>query len=190
MDKTKSKILKAAAEHFVNKGFSGTSISDIAKSAGINQSLIYHHIGNKQDLWKAVKLYLIPDNLIQESNEFIEYDSVENFLDKIIAQRIGLYLADKRITRIIQWQNLEDSNQEIAGGSQLSPKIWVQKIEKLQEKGKITDKYQAEFFAFTIFSLVNSIIFDHFHIFSEDETKRNNYIQLIKENLLIILKKK
>src|SRR5690242_1636043 len=40
---TKTVILNAALTVFIQKGFAGASISDIAKLAKINQSLIYHH---------------------------------------------------------------------------------------------------------------------------------------------------
>ena len=54
-DPTRKAILKAAKHLFVKKGFAATSISEIAAKAKINQSLIYHHFGSKEDLWKHVK---------------------------------------------------------------------------------------------------------------------------------------
>jgi AcrR family transcriptional regulator len=54
-DTTRKKILDAARKLFVKNGFAGTSISDIAGLAKINQSLIYHHFRDKQELWKGLK---------------------------------------------------------------------------------------------------------------------------------------
>ena len=53
-DNTRKVILNAARDLFVKKGFAGTSISEIAKQAKVNQSLIYHHYANKESLWTAV----------------------------------------------------------------------------------------------------------------------------------------
>jgi AcrR family transcriptional regulator len=186
MDSTKSKILAAAIEHFVNKGFSGTSISEIAKTASINQSLIYHHIGNKQDLWKAVKTYLIPEHLLSDY-KISEEDSLEELLDKIIDRRVSLY-SDKRILRLMQWQSLEASNDELAGGSALAPNFWIEAIYNLQKKGKISKKYPADFFANFILSAVNGLIFDTFNLFVKDGNKRNEYIVMLKKSLEILLK--
>ncbi len=47
-------ILEAACRLFPERGFSGTSVSDLAEAAGVNKSLIYHHYGSKEGLWRAV----------------------------------------------------------------------------------------------------------------------------------------
>mgnify|MGYP002789645991 CR=1 FL=1 len=60
-DPTRAAIINAARHCFAQKGFAGSSISYIAKQAEINQSLIYHHFGNKRDLWIAVKVQILDD---------------------------------------------------------------------------------------------------------------------------------
>ncbi len=45
--------MKGAAKVFLQHGFHGASLSQIAKAAGVNQSLIGHHFGGKQGLWDA-----------------------------------------------------------------------------------------------------------------------------------------
>lgn len=52
--KTKHKILENALMLFAEKGFKGTSISDIAKSAGISKGLAYNYFKNKDELMLAV----------------------------------------------------------------------------------------------------------------------------------------
>ncbi|MCF6269384.1 MAG: TetR/AcrR family transcriptional regulator [Melioribacteraceae bacterium] len=51
---TKSKILNAALELFAKKGFSNTSISEIAKSAGVSKGLAYNYFESKQKLVEEV----------------------------------------------------------------------------------------------------------------------------------------
>ena len=47
-----SKKIKAAAlMEFAKRGFLGTSISQIAKTAGVARPLIQHHFSGKEDLW-------------------------------------------------------------------------------------------------------------------------------------------
>lgn len=186
MDNTKSKILEAAVEVFVKKGFSGSSISEIAKTAGINQSLIYHHIGNKQDLWKAAKTSLIHEELIKRY-QISEIDEVQEFLGKIIDQRLELYATDRRILRLMQWQNLEDSTEELIGGSLIAPTSWIGIIQNFQNQGKVTKDYPAEFFAIFIHGSINELIFDSFHVFAKDERKKEKYILMLKKNLVSFL---
>lgn len=50
---TKCKILNAALKEFSSAGFEGVSTRSIASTAGVNHTLITHHFGTKEDLWKA-----------------------------------------------------------------------------------------------------------------------------------------
>src|SRR5690606_4034604 len=48
-------ILDAAGGCFSATGYAGTSMHDIAKAAGVTQSLIHHHFGPKDALWAEVR---------------------------------------------------------------------------------------------------------------------------------------
>ncbi|WP_198337092.1 TetR/AcrR family transcriptional regulator [Psychrobacter celer] len=50
---TKNKILLAALTEFASTGFDGVSTRAIAKKAEVNHTLISHHFGSKEALWKA-----------------------------------------------------------------------------------------------------------------------------------------
>ena len=52
--KTKQKILEHALINFAEKGFKGTSINDIANSAGISKGLAYNYFKNKNELMISV----------------------------------------------------------------------------------------------------------------------------------------
>ena len=46
-------ILKAAAEEFAGSGYAGTSVSSIAKKAGVSVGVIYKYYADKEDLFNA-----------------------------------------------------------------------------------------------------------------------------------------
>lgn len=50
---TADSLLDAAVSVFIRKGFDGASMSDIAESAGISKSSIYHHFAGKEALLAA-----------------------------------------------------------------------------------------------------------------------------------------
>lgn len=52
--RTQSKLLKAAAEVFAEKGFDGSTIRQIGKRAGLNHQKIVYHFGTKEDLFLVV----------------------------------------------------------------------------------------------------------------------------------------
>jgi AcrR family transcriptional regulator len=49
-DGVKGRILKVAAELFMERGFGGTSVRDIGERAGVGQSSLYHHVQSKGHL--------------------------------------------------------------------------------------------------------------------------------------------
>ena len=53
-DDKKSRIVTAAAHIFSQRGYSGTSVADIAVQAGIGKGTIYEYFSSKEDLFFAV----------------------------------------------------------------------------------------------------------------------------------------
>src|SRR4051812_42749415 len=52
--RTRARIVDAARQEFSSRGFAGGRISDIARRAGINTSLIFYYFQNKAGLYRAV----------------------------------------------------------------------------------------------------------------------------------------
>ena len=50
---SKQQILKAAIAEFARKGLDGARVDEIARRSGINKTLLYHHVGNKDRLFTA-----------------------------------------------------------------------------------------------------------------------------------------
>jgi AcrR family transcriptional regulator len=189
MKDTKLKIIEAAIDQFVEKGFSGTSISDIAKAASINQSLIYHHIGNKSDLWKKAKEILLGEDLDQNPDHKT-YKNFSHFIQETIQNRIEIYEKDWRILRLIQWQNLEASSTDLIGINHAAPIYWTNIIKSFQEQKQIVDNVSADLIAIYIHSLINGLIFDHFKIFNNDPKKKHQFIELIENSALTVFQLK
>jgi TetR/AcrR family transcriptional regulator, transcriptional repressor for nem operon len=53
-EKTKEKIIQAAAELFLRKGFIATSISDLLEATGVTKGSLYFHFSGKDDIALAV----------------------------------------------------------------------------------------------------------------------------------------
>lgn len=51
----REKLLNAAAVAFMERGFSGTSIDDIADVLGVTKGSVYHHYASKSELYLAVQ---------------------------------------------------------------------------------------------------------------------------------------
>lgn len=62
-DKTRNNLLEIASCLFQQKGYNGTSLTDIITKADVSKGALYHHFSNKQDL-----LYAIVDELFKEQS--------------------------------------------------------------------------------------------------------------------------
>jgi TetR/AcrR family transcriptional regulator len=49
---TRAALLSTAISEFADKGFAGARVDEIANRAGVNKQLLYHHFGNKDDLYR------------------------------------------------------------------------------------------------------------------------------------------
>ena len=148
-DKTRKAILKVARKLFAQNGFAGTSISDIAKPAKINQSLIYHHFGNKEGLWKQVKAEMLAETFHVEDATKIEFarTNLTDFVTDFVSKRYLFYLEHPEINRMILWQRLEGKQALI--GTEEGVKTAIAKIydilTKLYAKGEIRQDISPEF---------------------------------------------
>ena len=70
-------ILKAATRLFLEKGFSATTTTEIAKEAGCNQALVHYYYRTKDKLFAAIfehKMKNFITNLLQISEEQIPFE--------------------------------------------------------------------------------------------------------------------
>jgi|FLYN01.1.fsa_nt_gi TetR/AcrR family acrAB operon transcriptional repressor len=51
---TRKTLLEAGLKVFSRKGYADTTLDDIAEEAGVTRGAIYHHFGNKAELYNAV----------------------------------------------------------------------------------------------------------------------------------------
>lgn len=178
---TKERILAAAADVFTEYGFAGASIRDIAKKAGINQSQIYHHIGNKEQLWAHVK-----DELTQNAAPSLAketYESLTEFLIDITSRYVDMHDADPRIERILKWQGLESSPPTGAPEMNKISHQWIAAISTLQELNQITADYPPA----QISTLIHSILSGITLYTSTHQDERQQYIIMAIECLYTAL---
>ena len=85
--KSRENIEKIALELFATNGYHATSISQIAKKAGISKGLLYNYYENKEQLLNAVVMKVFDEimRIIQMSENL----SAEKQIEQIIVQTIN-----------------------------------------------------------------------------------------------------
>lgn len=86
----KGKIINAARELFVKKGYYHTSIPDIVKSAGVSIGAIYHYFKGKETLAKEIHDYSV---------QLLE----ENFHNKILIHNTAKERVHTFIKMMFEW---------------------------------------------------------------------------------------
>ncbi len=71
------RLLKAAATCFNEKGYSGTSLKDVASGLGLTDAAVYYYVRNKEEL--VYQCYLRAAELGQEAIERAQRDGLTGF---------------------------------------------------------------------------------------------------------------
>lgn len=81
---TRQQILDAAFELFANNGFTKTSISTVAKKAGVSKGLIYHYFDSKLDILEGIfgQLMEINDDVLDMSETLPPNEKIRIVLER------------------------------------------------------------------------------------------------------------
>ncbi len=78
-------LMAAARKEFARRGFEGARIDEIAKKAGVNKQLVYHHFGAKEDLYREVLTAVYVDIRAQERDLDLTHHAPDEAMRKLIA---------------------------------------------------------------------------------------------------------
>lgn len=110
-EKTKETVLKAALNIFAQEGFHNAKLRDIASIAGTTHSLITHHFGSKEDLWKSVVDYglnLQESNILEILKSYESADPVELFRE-FIKSYVSTIAKNPELSKILLHDNSRSS---------------------------------------------------------------------------------
>lgn len=108
---TRRKILDAAVSAFAHTGFNGTTVDDIADSAGVNKQRIYAYFGSKKKLFEAALLEVFLRVRMFDSStlEGIERDPAQ--LNRVVLSSfLQVHEEQPVLWRLLAWANLEGGN--------------------------------------------------------------------------------
>lgn len=187
---TKERILEAAKQLFIQKGFSATSMNEIAKSAAVTQSLIHHHFKTKSNIWTEVKTHILSQNTDTVDFEINpEEYSLKECLEKLIRARVDLYTKNPDLIRLMAWQSLEEEeNRNLAGGTAASPDQWIFLIEELKKQHKIAENIDVNMALLMIYGSISAYF--QKNRFLHAPVSEEAYLLFLIEGLVKILKPK
>ncbi len=186
-DDTRDKILIVAQKLFSKKGFAGTSISDIAQAAKINQSLIYHHFEDKKKLWKLVKANVLANySAYNEVKAFetLAQEDFASFLSQILKFRFNFYEKNPDVVRMISWQRLEPERKELQSTCYAPQESWYELIARYQRSGEIRSDLEPEAVLALIWNSVSGLFLDYypkFEAYANKPESRKKFLETITD---------
>lgn len=175
---TRQTIIAAAKKLFLQKGFGATTLLEIAKHAGLNHSLIFHHFGNKEQLWKEVKQSLVPVDVLYELKRPERHRGLRVFLEQVIEKHFQFYLTHPDMLRLAEWQRLENDNVDIMESTSLSPDSWRDDILYFQQHNEIRSDLDPDAICLMLMcSLFGA--FSNYRQFKQQPTKQRGYVSML-----------
>jgi AcrR family transcriptional regulator len=161
------KIIIAAIEYFSEKGYAGTSTSEIAKKAGVAEGTIFRHYKTKKDLLLSivtpVMTKLLAPFVMRDLNKVLDqrYEKYEDFLKAMIVNRREFLQNHFPILKILlqeipfQPELREQFLEHVAG------KIFIRfdaLVKYYQEKGQIIEMPTQSVIRFTTSTIMGYLL--------------------------------
>lgn len=150
-------LLETAVEMFSEKGFSGTSIRDIAREHGVSLSNIYYYFSNKEGLWREImnrSVRSLPGRL---RAAIAQADTPRAQLDALIREHLRAGVEHQRELLMLlteQGQLGEDSTRETHEIQREILEIYTAVLEALSAEGALHEGH-IRVAVFNILGVVN-----------------------------------
>ena len=95
-DNLEPKILAAAEELFIEKGFAATSTTDIAKRVGCNQSLVHYYFRTKEKLFQGIFQQKV-ELLLGQANQYSWEGSFFQVLEQVVTIYFEMLKNNRRL---------------------------------------------------------------------------------------------
>jgi TetR/AcrR family transcriptional regulator len=150
-ERTKARILEAAAQEFSAKGFAGARVSEIAARAGVNQQLIAYYFDGKEGLyremgrrWRAYEAQAVPD---------------ETDFPEMIKRYVRLSAEPHLGGRMLAWEGLTDTGEDDEGARERDTRLRheVEQLRERQRAGEIDDRFDPAALLLVAMSAANAL---------------------------------
>jgi TetR/AcrR family transcriptional regulator len=137
-ENTKAAILEAAEALFAERGFDGTSISQIADKTGTSGPLIMFHFKDKRSLYQAVKASIVRRYTECSPPPSSHNEPFNKMLENMLKGMFAFYKDNPTMIRLSAWAKLEGDTDEWPGEAKWHH-LYLDHFAAAQKKGEMRD---------------------------------------------------
>ncbi|MBN2371695.1 MAG: TetR/AcrR family transcriptional regulator [Vicinamibacteria bacterium] len=163
---TKRKIMDAAEDVFLEKGMGRSALSEISRKAGVTKSLIHHHFGSKEGLWREVKVRRFSAYAQQQMAMLEDASPSVDLLRDSLALYFRFLRDNPQIIRVLAWIFLEKEPHDDAcmNLDRQLLNAGVAKLRQGQENGRLRDDLDPRIILFVFMALAQHWFHDRDHM--------------------------
>jgi AcrR family transcriptional regulator len=156
-------IMEAAEKLFAAKGFNGTSVRDIAETAGVNLAMISYYFGSKEKLFETMFAYrsdffkLQLENMVQ-NKELEPMEKMDQLIDQYIIRLTNQQCFHRIMVREQMMNNNEFITAQINGLKIRNQALIKQLIQEGQGKGVFKNDIDTPLLMITMFGTVSQLV--------------------------------
>ncbi len=111
---TKEKILNAARDEFIEKGYEKAKMEDIAKRAGLTKVMLYYHFNSKENILKEIIIKTVDLAKSGFNEEFSSLTDMYHFNFNIVKTKIeNILKPNLEIIKLIIIENIKGNLNEL-----------------------------------------------------------------------------
>ncbi|GAC1608918.1 MAG: TetR/AcrR family transcriptional regulator [Mycobacteriales bacterium] len=156
-----AQILEAAVRIFADKGYSGTSLQDVADAVGLLKGSLYHYISSKQSL-----LYRILEEAHEEATALMDsldelHLPVHAHLEELVKRLTLFYLADTQRARVYfnEWRYLTGQERTKVLRQRRAFEDYIrQAVQHAREAGVTRQELDVDIATFYLLAAVNGVL--------------------------------
>ncbi|HUA35957.1 MAG TPA: TetR family transcriptional regulator [Candidatus Binataceae bacterium] len=126
LERTREKILAAAASEFAAKGLAGARVDAIARRARVNKQMLYYCFGSKRELYRIVL-----SSKLTARTHFL--DALPNNIEEALLHIFDHSTADIDFVRMLQWEALEPTGDARLVAQDERRALFLKGIEKFSQ---------------------------------------------------------
>ena len=156
-DSRKNQILEAATLLFKSKGFSGTSMRDLASEVGVVVGGLYSHVSSKEEILQTI-CFQMANKFLEHINNTIALEncSSEEKLDQAIQGHVRIITDDINASSVFwnEWKYMQDPWLSDFSKMQIE---YENKFKSLLEDGIAEGEFCIDDITFTTMAMLSSL---------------------------------